>query len=76
MARKTIRIPMIVDAAGKWAMSGSSALEKSGPDWDWIDEMADHENLLANPQRYWVTVEIDLPETKEVAGIAVAEKSE
>lgn len=75
MARKTIRIPMIATADGKWAANGSSGLEKDGPDWAWIDEMADHKTPLVCPQRFWVTVEIDLPETKEIEGVAKAEGS-
>lgn len=62
----SIRIPLIVDANGKWATSCTSSTEE--PDWDFIEELADCENHLVSPQRHWVTVEVELPETREVSG--------
>lgn len=72
MATKTIRIPVIIDANGKWATVWSSAHEE--PDWGHIDEMADYENPLVSPQRFWVTAELPLPIVGEVVG-AVEEAS-
>ena len=70
MATKTLRIPLIIDANGKWAAQGATYLEKKDeePDWSFMDEMADTDNPLVCPQRKWITVNVALPEIEEVAG--------
>lgn len=70
MTTKTLRIPMIIDANGKWCANGYTKQEVDGYviDWPMIDEMADWENPLVCPQRMWITVEVTLPELKEVVG--------
>lgn len=69
MRTKTIRIPMIIDANGKWCAYGYSSLATGDdPDWDMMDEIADTEARLVNPQRKWVTATVSLPDTEEVSG--------
>lgn len=69
MSTKTIRIPMIVDANGKWCAYGYSSLAADEePDWDMMEDVADAVNHLVNPQRKWVTATVSLPETEEVRG--------
>lgn len=64
MASKTIRIPLIIDANGKWCAYGySSATE---PDWSMMDEAADSDAPLVCPQQKWITVIVDLPEVEEL----------
>lgn len=67
----TVRVPAIVTADGKWAINGSRDLSKDDPDWQWLDEMCDHENATVCPQRMWVTIELPVPEIKEVTAGAV-----
>lgn len=73
--KQAIRIPAIIDATGRWAANGSSSLAKNDPDWPWIDEMADYENDLVCPRRFWITVEVELPTVGEVTGVAEEEPS-
>ena len=69
MTTKTLRIPLIIDATGKWAAYGYTSLDKDDDaDWSIIDEVADPDNPLVCPQRKWITVEVTLPEVEEVAG--------
>ena len=70
MTTKTLRIPLIVDANGKWCANGYTDLDGNDKDADWsmMDELADYENPLVCPQRKWITVEVTLPEVEEVAG--------
>lgn len=71
MAKKTLRIPLIIDATGAWCAYGYTALEGTGEaDWGMIDETANPDEALTCPKRYWVTVEVDLPETGEVQAVA------
>lgn len=67
MTTKTIRIPVIIDANGKWCAHGYPSLG-SHPDWDLMDESADDGEPLVCPQRFWVTAELPLPIVGEVAG--------
>jgi len=65
-ATKTIRIPLIIDANGKWCAYGwTSVCETQSPDWAMIDEIADNDNPLVCPQRYIVTVTLDVPTERE-----------
>lgn len=66
-----IKIPLIVTADGKWATMSSHREEE--PDWSGIDEHCDYENPTVMPQRYLVDAVIELPETKEVRGVAIPE---
>lgn len=74
MAEKLkIRIPLIVTADGRWGASIGHT--ESKPDWPMLEEMCDWENALKAPQRYWVTVEVELPvdEVRSVSGKLEAE---
>lgn len=65
-----IRVPMIVTADGKWAVSGSSAANGE-PDWAWLDESCDYENQTINPTRYWITAYVRRPKVGEIRGAAI-----
>lgn len=67
---KTIsaRIAVLVTADGRWAATGSHQVPDKDVDWQWLDEMCDHENPTDHPTRVWVTVEIPLPQTLELTG--------
>lgn len=69
MAKLTMRIAAIVDANGRWAAQGWTNMDLDEPDWQWIDESADHENDLVCPRRFWITVEVELPTIGEVTGV-------
>jgi hypothetical protein len=60
VSKVTVRIPVLVDARGRWAAYGWHNMD--APDWAMIDEVIDHENPTINPQRYFVTAELDVPE--------------
>lgn len=65
MARKTISIPVVMDEEGRWAAYATHRIAQSEDtaDWEWMEEMIDHEKPLAQNRRVWVTVEIEIPET-------------
>lgn len=78
MITKTIRIPVVIDANGRWAAGGSASLEKlSGAeldraaDWGFLCDCCDNEeDASVSYTRMWVTVEVPLPETVELDGVA------
>lgn len=73
-----IRVPMIVTGDGKWAASGSHRIDTetvSDPDWQWLDEMCDHDKPTINPRRFWIETVVELPETETVTGAAIPESA-
>lgn len=66
MATVKIRIPGIITADGKWAVSGSH--QAGEPDWGWLDEMCDFENPTVSPHRFFVEAEVEIPEVGTVQG--------
>lgn len=69
-----VRIPLIVTADGRWAASGSHTAV-GDPDWDWLDEMCDHEKPTASPQRYWIETVVEAPAIKHIVGVVSPDDS-
>ncbi len=64
--QKTIRIPLIIDANGKWCAYGYSSATEA--DWSMMDEVADSDAPLVCPQQKWITVTVELPVIEELTG--------
>lgn len=71
MKKIEVRIAVIVDETGKWAAYGYSG----GSDqfnMGMAIEQLEEEGMT---QRYWITADLDVPQVKEIMGLAFAEKS-
>lgn len=64
--RKTIRIPVVMDALGRWALGYSK-----DPNHQWLDFLGQDDRLPH--AHYLVTVTLDVPEAKEVEAEGVEE---
>jgi hypothetical protein len=68
MTTRTIRIPLVVDADGRWAAcDGTHSAEVEWAEMEWF--------LQGATRRYWITVTVDLPTTAEVSGTVEADAS-
>lgn len=62
-----VRIPAVISASGKWCAYGYPSAE-ADPDWAMIEEIAGNGELDTTYRRIWITVDLPIPETAEVAG--------
>lgn len=66
-ATKTIRIPLVIDAEGRWGTYASG--HPSERYWEWSESAARRGgNPLIVPTRHWITAEVPIPEVGEIAG--------
>jgi hypothetical protein len=66
-----VRIPYVINPAGKWCAYGYPSQE---PDWDMCMEMADNGEQEDNYQRGWIEVDLPVPpENVVVAGSVMSE---
>lgn len=66
-----VRIPAVVGPDGKWAAYGYPGAQ-TDPDWSMVEEVADNGDFESTYQRFWITVELPIPEEVfEIAAVAV-----
>lgn len=64
-----VRIPFIINAAGKWCAYGYPEAE-GHPDWDMMLEVASPDELGDDFQRGWIEVELPVPQELTASGSA------
>lgn len=58
-----VRIPFVINPAGKWAAGGYPGIEQD-PDWGFLMDQADGEDSNNDYQKGWIEVDLpDLPAT-------------
>lgn len=70
-----VRIPFVVNAAGKWAAYGYPSAQKD-PDWVMVEEVADNGEFESDYQRGWIEVDLPVPATVSITGTAMSENSD
>jgi len=61
-----VRIPFVVNPAGRWAAGGYPGIEQD-PDWGFLMDQADGEEANSDFQKGWI--EVDLPEPPKIVEV-------
>ncbi|MET4184985.1 hypothetical protein ABIB94_007114 [Bradyrhizobium sp. JR7.2] len=65
-----VRIPAVVAPDGRWCAYGYQDAMKD-PDWSMVEEVADAGEYEGAYLRIWITAELPVPETVDVAAGAI-----